>query len=55
MVIVRALAAVVILIAGLAANPAAAQNRVVNVYNWTDYINPAALEAFTSETGIPRL
>jgi putrescine transport system substrate-binding protein len=26
--------------------------RVVNVYNWTDYIDPAALERFTAETGI---
>ena len=26
--------------------------RVVNIYNWTDYIDPAALERFTAETGI---
>ena len=34
--------------------PAAAQNpeRVVNVYNWSDYIDPKVLEAFTKETGI---
>lgn len=32
--------------------PAAAQERVVNVYNWTDYIDPAVLEKFTAETGI---
>ncbi len=31
--------------------PARAE-RVVNVYNWTDYIDPAALERFTAETGI---
>ena len=32
--------------------PAAAQERVVNVYNWTDYIDPKVLDAFTKETGI---
>ena len=26
--------------------------RVVNVYNWSDYIDPAVLEDFTKETGI---
>lgn len=36
----------------LAALPASAQDRVVNVYNWTDYIDPAVLERFTAETGI---
>src|SRR6185437_287076 len=31
----------------------AAQNsRVVNVYNWSDYIEPKVLEDFTKETGI---
>lgn len=28
------------------------QERVVNVYNWSDYVDPAVLEAFTTETGI---
>lgn len=32
--------------------PAAAQERVLNVYNWTDYIDPKALDQFTAETGI---
>ena len=33
--------------------PAAAQNeRVVNVYNWSDYIDPKVLQDFTKETGI---
>src|SRR5437588_11501309 len=33
--------------------PAAAQKeRVVNVYNWSDYIDPSVLEGFTKETGI---
>jgi putrescine transport system substrate-binding protein len=30
----------------------AQQERVVNVYNWSDYIEPTVLEAFTKETGI---
>ena len=29
-----------------------AQQRVVNVYNWSDYIDPQVLEDFTKETGI---
>ena len=32
--------------------PAAAQQRVVNVYNWSDYIDPQVLTDFTKETGI---
>ena len=32
--------------------PAPAAERVVNFYNWSDYIDPAVLEAFTRETGI---
>ncbi len=31
---------------------AAAQQRTVNVYNWSDYIDPQVLEDFTKETGI---
>jgi putrescine transport system substrate-binding protein len=31
---------------------AVAQQRTVNVYNWSDYIDPAVLEQFTKETGI---
>jgi len=30
----------------------AAQERIVNVYNWSDYIDPGVLEDFTRETGI---
>jgi putrescine transport system substrate-binding protein len=30
----------------------AAEEKVVNVYNWSDYIDPATLEQFTAETGI---
>jgi len=29
-----------------------AQERVVNIYNWSDYIDPKVLEDFTKETGI---
>ena len=36
----------------LAALPAAAQDRVLNVYNWSDYIDPYAVARFTRETGI---
>jgi putrescine transport system substrate-binding protein len=32
--------------------PAWADEKILNVYNWTDYIDPAALEKFTAETGI---
>lgn len=39
-----------ILIAG--ASAAFAQDRVVNVYNWSDYIDEEILEEFTAETGI---
>lgn len=43
--------AVLLLLAGL--SPATAQSaRVVNVYNWSDYIDPTVLEDFTKETGI---
>lgn len=31
---------------------ALAQERVVNVYNWTDYIDPYAIDRFQRETGI---
>jgi putrescine transport system substrate-binding protein len=36
----------------LAAGNAPAQQRFVNVYNWSDYIEPTVLDAFTRETGI---
>ncbi len=32
--------------------PARAEDRAVNVYNWTDYIDPAAIQRFEKETGI---
>ena len=31
---------------------AGAQERVVNVYNWNDYVDPAVLDEFTKATGI---
>jgi putrescine transport system substrate-binding protein len=33
-------------------NLAAAEDRVVNIYNWSDYVDPKVLEDFTKETGI---
>lgn len=36
----------------LAVAPASAQDKVVNVYNWSDYIDESVLEDFTKETGI---
>jgi putrescine transport system substrate-binding protein len=46
--VIAALGAIVAAIA-----PAtAAQQRVVNFYNWSDYIDPAVLDEFTKETGI---
>lgn len=36
----------------LAACASHAQDSVVNIYNWTDYIDPSVLEDFTRETGI---
>lgn len=36
----------------ISASAAWAQDRVVNVYNWSDYIDEEILEEFTAETGI---
>lgn len=36
----------------LAGASAQAQNRVVNVFNWSDYIDASILEEFTAQTGI---
>jgi putrescine transport system substrate-binding protein len=35
-----------------AAAPVSSEEKVVNVFNWSDYIDPATLEQFTAETGI---
>ena len=32
--------------------PAATEEKVLNVYNWSDYIDPAVIENFQKETGI---
>ena len=47
---IRALAAA--LAAAALAVPALAQERTVNVYNWSDYIDESILKEFTDETGI---
>lgn len=39
-------------LSGIAGFPAMAQERVVNVYNWSDYIDESILTDFTNETGI---
>lgn len=41
----------VFLLLGLAW-PVWAEERIVNIYNWTDYIDPSVLADFTKETGI---
>jgi putrescine transport system substrate-binding protein len=38
--------------AGAPAAPTGAEEKVLNVYNWSDYIDPAVIERFTQETGI---
>jgi putrescine transport system substrate-binding protein len=48
-IVIAALAAAAGLVALVSAG---AQQRVVNVYNWSDYIDPQVLEAFSKETGI---
>jgi putrescine transport system substrate-binding protein len=49
---VRAVAAIAMAL-WLSALPAAAQKeRVLNVYNWSDYVDPQVLQDFTKETGI---
>jgi len=46
------LAAATTVLAGVWAVSASAQDRVVNVYNWSDYIDESILADFTKETGI---
>ena len=45
-------AAAVVAAASTPAGAQARKERIVNVYNWTDYIAPGVLEDFTKETGI---
>ncbi|MGE3248369.1 MAG: extracellular solute-binding protein, partial [Beijerinckiaceae bacterium] len=39
-------------VAAIVASPAISQERVLNVYNWSDYIDRKLLAQFTKETGI---
>jgi putrescine transport system substrate-binding protein len=48
----RAFAAALIVLSVSIPVAAAQQARVVNVYNWSDYIDPTVLDDFTKETGI---
>ena len=48
----RSPALVAAALALLIAAPAHAQQRIVNVYNWSDYIEPSLLDNFTEQTGI---
>jgi putrescine transport system substrate-binding protein len=34
------------------ATPLSSQTRTLNIYNWSDYVEPTVIEAFTQETGI---
>jgi putrescine transport system substrate-binding protein len=45
-------AAAVVAAASTPAGAQARKERIVNIYNWTDYIAPGVLEDFTKETGI---
>ena len=47
-----AVAAMILFLLGGAAGAQQAKERTVNVYNWSDYIDPAVLQDFTRETGI---
>jgi putrescine transport system substrate-binding protein len=48
---IRILAAIAAVF-GVLLSPAIAQERVVNFYNWSNYMAPGVLEDFTKETGI---
>ena len=51
----RPIGLIVVAIAVATVVPATAQTgkeRIVNVYNWSDYIAPTVIEEFTRETGI---
>jgi putrescine transport system substrate-binding protein len=47
-----AIAALALLAPAPAGAQAPARERYVNVYNWSDYIDPTVLDAFTKETGV---
>lgn len=46
------LACLLLPLAAQAPRPAWAQSKELNVYNWTDYIDPQALKTFEQQTGI---
>ncbi|CAM5768132.1 putrescine-binding periplasmic protein [Labrys miyagiensis] len=46
------MAAALMIVTSTLTNPASAQEKLVNVYGWRDYIDPSVLESFTKETGI---
>jgi putrescine transport system substrate-binding protein len=46
------MAAITVALGALGLPPALAQERVVNFYNWSNYMAPGVLEDFTKETGI---
>jgi putrescine transport system substrate-binding protein len=49
----RVVAILVAVLGGIGAVPAAAAGeRVVNFYNWSDYVEPTVFDEFTKETGI---
>jgi putrescine transport system substrate-binding protein len=50
--IFSAVAAVALLAPAAGTGAPAEHQRFVNVYNWSDYIDPAVLDAFTKDTGI---
>jgi putrescine transport system substrate-binding protein len=45
-------AAAIVAVLIVSTPPASAQQRVVNFYNWSNYVAPGVLEDFTKETGI---
>jgi putrescine transport system substrate-binding protein len=49
---IRAALASLLVGLALAAGAVAQPQRVVNVFNWSDYVDPTVLEEFTKETGI---
>ena len=44
--------AAMLLVLGAAANAQPAKDRIVNVYNWSDYIDPDVLKDFEKDTGV---
>src|SRR6266699_2829454 len=48
----RALVFAVLILTAAAAAQGQQRDRTVNVYNWSDYVEPTVVESFTKETGI---